>query len=64
MKIKAGCGYWQIDHYSIGGCFGRAGVSGLEIREPSALPRNVKGCTHTGKTLDGNRVAFDMALVE
>jgi hypothetical protein len=59
MRIKPGCGYWKIDHYSIGGCFARAGEDGVEI---ASITREfsppVKGCNRTAVTVAGEKIAF------
>jgi hypothetical protein len=59
MRIKAGYGYWKTDSYPIGGCFARAGESGVEIaRITREFKPSVKGCNREALTTMGEKIAF------
>ena len=57
--IKAGCGYWEIDRYPIGGCFRRAPRNGTSIllTDITGPVDSSKGRVYLATTDAGARVA-------
>jgi hypothetical protein len=60
--IGENCGFYDCTVYPIGGCFRRAGKTGVEVTDVKPMASKYQGCTHTGMTSDGRRVAFDIRL--
>lgn len=67
MRIKAGCGYYDITRLPVGGDFRRAGEDGVELRDeikeikPTAQNQFV---TCIATTTDGRRVALQKEHLE
>lgn len=57
--IKAGYGYWEVDHYPIGGCFRRAASGGEPIVEVLRSFKVYRGANEEGRTADGRKVAYN-----
>lgn len=64
-RIKPKYGFWEVDHYPIGGCFRRAPVNGLELTSIGpVLETPYKGCHTYAVTADGRRVAISWDAIE
>ena len=66
MRIKPGCGYYDVTVFPIGGSFRRAPTEGIEVNTTRSLKGllNTHGCDLEGITRDGRTVCFSSKHAE
>ena len=63
-QIKQGWGFWETDHYPIGGCFRRAGADCHIAKTLREIVPPYKGADREVVLADGRRVAVGNRCIE
>jgi hypothetical protein len=63
-RIKQGWGFWETDHYPIGGCFRRAGSNCLIAETLRYIKPAYRGADREVLLEDGRKVAVGNRCIE